>query len=183
VTATPPIEQPDDPNPRPWGIWVQAARQPDLIHQLSDLYSSVDAEIDRRGPVCWASGRCCNFHAYGHRLYVTALEIAYVMHQYQTRSTPQRPGQPDPLTVLTDPDQISPLKPPGTCPFQIQMLCSIRDIRPLGCRIFFCQKGTQAWQQDLYEKYLTDIKSLHDRWFLPYLYMDWMVGLCEWIKH
>lgn len=65
------------------------------------------------------------------------------------------------------------------CPFQVDRSCSTHAIRPLGCRIFFCQAGTEAWQQALYERYLDELRSLHDRHGVAYRYADWLALLDE----
>ena len=40
------------------------------------VYAAVQKEIDARRPLCVISGRCCRFEEYGHRLYVTTIELA-----------------------------------------------------------------------------------------------------------
>ena len=65
------------------------------------------------------------------------------------------------------------------CAFQVNGMCGIHTIRPLGCRIFFCQEGTQDWQQDVYEQFQQRIRRLHDEHELPYRYMEWRAGLIE----
>ena len=67
----------------------------------------------------------------------------------------------------------------GACPYQVEGLCSTHTIRPLGCRVFFCQAGTEAWQQDLYESFLRRLTRLHEQLDVPYRYMDWIAGLEE----
>lgn len=132
------------------------------MHQaIRGVYDRLDAAVRARGPVCWSSGKCCNFEAYGHRLYVTGLEIAWVLGE-----VPARPAA-------------SSIEPRGGCPFQIEKLCSIHAVRPLGCRVFFCQQGTQAWQQEVYEKFLGEVRQLHEQRELPYQYMEWRAGLRE----
>ena len=68
---------------------------------------------------------------------------------------------------------------PGACPYQVGGLCSTHLIRPLGCRVFFCQAGTEEWQQDLYETFLRRLTRLHEQHDVPYRYMDWIAGLEE----
>jgi hypothetical protein len=53
----------------------------------------------------------------------------------------------------------------------------------MGCRIFFCQRGTEAWQHALYEEFLGGLRQLHERQSLPYQYMEWRMGLREAIAH
>ena len=65
----------------------------------------------------------------------------------------------------------------GTCPFQVNGLCGIRDIRPMGCRVFFCQQGTEDWQREVYERYLGEVRKLHDEHNVPYRYLEWRAAL------
>ena len=41
------------------------------------VLAEADADIAARKPVCRASGRCCQFEKYGHRLYVTTAEVMH----------------------------------------------------------------------------------------------------------
>ena len=138
---------------------------------LRDLYQRVDTQIAQRGPTCWASGKCCKFDEFGHRLYVTGLEIAWFLQQVDQR--------PDGDALPADVKLRLPVEAqtPGACPYQRDGLCSTHTVRPLGCRIFFCQKGTEDWQQDLYEQFLTQLRTMHDERGLEYRYMDWIAGL------
>ncbi len=146
-----------------WRAWWDASVSCDAA--LRAIYQQVQDAIIARAPTCWTSGKCCNFDAYGHRLYVTALEIAWVLRQVGLPS----PARAQSLPILTSP----------TCAYQHDKLCSIHAVRPLGCRIFFCQAGTEQWQHELYERMLTDLRQLHDLRSLPYCYVEWRAGLDE----
>ncbi len=151
-----------------WSLWREAAGRPMIDAALRGIYARLDADIRAKGPTCWASGKCCKFDEYGHRLYVTGLEITWFCANLPPTEE-RTDGLRLPIYAQT----------PGACPYQIDGLCSTHAIRPTGCRIFFCQQGTQAWQQDLYETYLAELRRLHDAHHLPYRYMDWIVGLNE----
>ena len=155
--------------PDPWPTLFDAAATPAIDHALRTLYTDLDAAVTARGPTCWQSGKCCNFQAYGHRLYVTALEIAWFLRQAGP------PAQETPAGLSLP--QFQPDTP--TCAYQIDGLCSTHAVRPLGCRVFFCQQGTEQWQNELYESFLTRLRELHDQHTLPYRYMEWRTGLDE----
>ena len=53
-----------------------AMNHTNALHAVRSIYARLQTEIDRRKPICVASGKCCNFESYGHRLYVTTLELA-----------------------------------------------------------------------------------------------------------
>jgi Fe-S-cluster containining protein len=145
-----------------WRTWHAAVKRPDVVAALEQVRAEVESRIHARAPICELSGRCCNFDAYGHRLYVTGLEIAWLLaHAPQPELWQAR------------------LTPEGACPFQIQRRCTVHLIRPLACRSFFCQKGTEDWQRQLHEHFLASLRELHDRFALPYRYMEWRAGLGE----
>ncbi len=146
----------------PWRLWRRAAGDPVIDTALRGLYDRIAVEVQRQGPQCWASGRCCHFETFGHRLYVTGLEIAWVLQK------------------VTPPSIVAQLEPKfDGCPFQQGHVCGIHQHRPLGCRLFFCQRGSEPWQHQLYETMLRELRSLHDEQHLPYEYMEWRQGLRE----
>ena len=151
--------------PLPWSLWHEAAKRPVIDQAIRSLFNEIGETIRARGPVCWASGRCCNFNAYGHLLYVTGLEIAWFLGNLHES------GEHD--------DWSSRLEAKAACPFQVRSLCTTHAIRPLGCRVYFCQRGTEQWQHEVYETFQTKLRSLHDEHDLPYRYMEWRQGLID----
>jgi Fe-S-cluster containining protein len=103
------------------------------------IYAAADREVAEAGPRCEASGRCCRFTEWGHVLFLSHLELA----------------------VLLDgaPAYTKPVGPDG-CPFQVQRLCTAREQRPLGCRVYFCDPAYQERAGEITEKYLGQLKEL-----------------------
>ena len=160
-----------------WPTWFDAAGQPPIDQAISDLYQRLNGEIGARQPVCNQSGSCCRFESYGHRLYVTGLEIARFVLQSQARGLGS-------ATIQVESDRSWPLhviqaSREDACVYQIDGLCSAHEIRPMGCRLFFCDPAAQDWQQAVYESYLTELKVMHKRMAIPYGYMEWRAGLAE----
>lgn len=168
--------------------WLASARRPDIASQLQAIFNECADAIAARGPTCWASGRCCNFEQAGHLLYVTGLEAAFTLANFNWL----RPVQSNALkghaggTLLTLTVAASPLPVPSSvtpaqllasldkaCPFQAANLCGVHTIKPLGCRIYFCDKSAQDWQQALHEKLLTNLRALHDHQSIEYRYGEW----------
>lgn len=118
---------------------------------------------------CARSGRCCHFDRFGHRLYVTALEIAWLVRQL-----------PDEAIRTIDRQALATT---DGCPFQRDRLCSVHALRPLGCRVFLCDRSTEADQNRLYEGYLADLRHLHDQHDIAYRYIEWRAGLAECLAH
>ena len=158
----------------PARAWLAAARDPAIALELEAVYEYIAAAVESRGPACWASGRCCNFEAAGHRLYVTGLEAAYtVLHQKRDCEGASLLAPAPLLTPLTLASAITR----GGCPFQSANLCSVHTIKPLGCRVYFCDRSAQAWQQDLSERALAQVRAIHDRHNLDYRYGEWRAML------
>lgn len=177
------------------GSWLAAAASgSDAARELESIYAQASAAIAERGPACWASGRCCNFDRAGHRLYVTGLEAAYCL--VRAASTDWDAAAKDARTGITiagrpPPDPRFAPMPTGRgliadldaaiarggCPFQVRNLCGVHAIKPLGCRVYFCDRGAQDWQQDLSERLLGEIRSLHDRHGIEYRYGEWRAML------
>ncbi len=146
--------------------WLRAAQDPAVVAELQAIYDYVAAAVESRRPVCAASGRCCKFESWGHRLYVTGLETAYTLSRLSPEDSPT-------------PASLGAARSAGGCPFQIGTLCGVHAIKPLGCRIYFCDETAQEWQQDLYERTLKELRALHERHTIEYRYGEWrgMLGM------
>ena len=110
-----------------------------LTLQVLDLYREVDREVAAAGPVCVASGRCCRFKEHGHVLYLSDMEAEVLLASAPPSDTPVSPE---------------------FCPFQKDNLCTAREPRPLGCRVYFCDPAYQETSNQITEKYLTRLKAL-----------------------
>src|SRR5437588_12142729 len=62
---------------------LAASVRPEVLSAVEALYADVQAEIDARRPVCVMSGRCCRFEEYGHRLYVTTMELGAFLAEWR----------------------------------------------------------------------------------------------------
>lgn len=175
--------------------WLESLRDPRVESGLEKVYAQATEAIRERGPACWASGRCCNFKAAGHRLYVTGLEAAYCLvrvvrtewaaaaqrirgdaegHDLSpSLSLPVlgRPPMPTGRGLIAD---IDAARVRGGCPFQVANLCGVHEIKPLGCRVYFCDRSAETWQQDLSERLLGEIRAIHDRHGVEYRYGEWL---------
>ncbi len=109
--------------------------------KVLELYAEVDREVAAAGPVCVASGRCCRFKEYGHVLFVSSLEAEVLLDAAPAYQQP----------VSTD-----------FCPFQVENLCTAREPRPLGCRVYYCDPAYQETGQLIMEKYIRRLKELAD---------------------
>lgn len=125
--------------------------------------------IAARGPACWASGRCCRFEQFGHRLYVTGLEAALTVVRLELGGGLAWAGANGPLDVA----QVDAAATAGGCPFQSANLCGVHTIKPVACRVFFCDRTAQTWQSELLERAHGMIRELHDRHAIGYAYAEW----------
>jgi Fe-S-cluster containining protein len=150
--------------------WLRAVDRDDVRAALEGVYARIGEEIARRGPVCWASGRCCNFEKTGHRLYVTGLEAAYCV-----RGLRRGEAQVEAPTM----EMIDQAMSAGGCPLQVGNLCGAHGVKPLGCRVYFCDRSARAWQEDLSESALREVRAIHEAEGIEYRYGEWrgMLGL------
>jgi Fe-S-cluster containining protein len=107
-----------------------------------EMYRDVDREVAAAGPVCISSGRCCRFKEYGHTLFLSSLEAEVLLS-----ATP--PYDRDAVTG-------------DFCPFQKENLCTAREPRPLGCRVYYCDPNYQETGVAISEKYVKRLKELAD---------------------
>jgi hypothetical protein len=116
-------------------------RAAELRAKVIELYREVDSAVAAAGPVCVASGRCCRFKEYGHTLFLSNLEADVLLDAAPAYDSP----------VSAD-----------FCPFQKDNLCTAREPRPLGCRVYFCDPNYQETGNQITEKYLSKLKQLAD---------------------
>jgi hypothetical protein len=109
--------------------------------QVLELYREADAAVAAAGPVCVASGRCCRFKEYGHTLFISSLEADVLLASAPPYEKP----------VSAD-----------FCPFQKDNLCTAREPRPLGCRVYYCDPAYQDAGSRISEEYLRRLKRLAD---------------------
>jgi Fe-S-cluster containining protein len=111
----------------------------EMHRRALELYADVDAAVAAAGPNCESSGRCCRFKEWGHVLYLSALEAEVLL------------AAAPPYTKPVSPD---------FCPFQKENLCTAREPRPLGCRIYFCDPAYQETGNAIMEDALGRMKQL-----------------------
>lgn len=163
------------------GHWLAKIAEPGVRAELEDVFGEAASAIRERGPSCWASGRCCNFEKTGHLLYVTGIEAAYTIARLREKASPSSPPMPtfgEPalrLLVLED------AKRRGGCPFQVENLCGVHAIKPLGCRVYFCDRSAQQWQQELSERLIDRVRGLHERFGIAYRYGEWRAMLSRFV--
>jgi Fe-S-cluster containining protein len=113
----------------------------ELQRRVLNLYREVDLAVQAAGPICVASGRCCRFKEYGHTLFLSNLEAEVLLAA--------APPYEQPVTS-------------DFCPFQKENLCTAREPRPLGCRVYFCDPNYQETGKRISEEYLHRLKQLAD---------------------
>ena len=113
----------------------------DLRRDVLEVYAAADAAVRAAGPRCDSSGRCCRFTEYGHTLFISQFEADILLE--------------------SAPPYAKPVTRDG-CPFQIDSLCTARDARPLGCRIYFCDPSYQETGNRITEEALSKLKRIAD---------------------
>lgn len=132
----------------------RAAARPEVIAAMEAFYADADRQIAAQAPVCWNKGECCRFGEFGHRLYVTALEVVY----YLAMGGGARVSE-----VTAD-----------ACPHALDGKCQARSRRPLGCRVFYCDPAARHWQGPLTEEMLDRLRRMHEELEVRYFYADWL---------
>jgi hypothetical protein len=110
-----------------------------LRRQVLEIYQDVDRAVAAAGPVCVASGRCCRFKEYGHTLFLSNLEAEVLLAA--------APPYEQPVSA-------------DFCPFQKGNLCTAREPRPLGCRVYYCDPAYQETGNRITEEALGRLKEL-----------------------
>ncbi len=161
----------------------KASANPALLAELDVFFEQLDQRIADHQPVCRNRGVCCKFGAFGHKLYVTTLELAYfrARHADRLQEKDPRPKQKNQGAAgfsLRDSIAANGASGDGqSCPFQLDGLCTTREGRPLGCRVFFCESVDEGWQSELTEWALARLREMHERFNVPYAYSEWLAAL------
>ena len=122
------------------------------LSDLQAVYDAADAAAAEADLRCMGGGGCCHFRLFGHRLYVTGLELAQLVS-----TAPTGPILPD------------------RCPYQIGPRCTAYDRRPLGCRTFFCKAIDDGPAGRHHESLHGRVKKIHGTRCIQYYYTD----LCD----
>jgi len=161
----------------------QASTNPALLAELDAFFAQLDQRIADHQPVCRNRGACCKFDAFGHKLYVTTLELAYFRARHADRLQEQESRPPQKhqraagfsLRVSSAGEGASGAE--QSCPYQQNGLCTTREGRPIGCRVFFCESADEGWQSELTEWALARLREMHKRFDVPYVYSEWLTAL------
>ena len=125
------------------------ARQPELppaldgatSEAIEEIYARLDEELRQVGATCDACGECCHFDAFGHQLWVTRLELEYLIRV----------------------EGLRPVTGSGVCPYLEGARCVARRGRTVGCRVFHCEvggKGSVERLEEIAERYSRELMEL-----------------------
>ena len=132
---------------------MKALPREGALAALEQLYRRLDADLDRVGPRCERSGRCCDFPTSSLTLFATQLEIDHLLEQVGAPPRPQRDGW---------------------CPWYRERLCVAREGRPLGCRVYFCDERVAGELERLSASYHEQLRRLHDESGRAYHYAPFL---------
>jgi len=130
-----------------------------LLKRVAEIYEWLDQQVrsnDDMSGHCDACGKCCDFDAFDHRLFVTQPELMYLAANLG--------------------DEKLKAMPTSRCPYNIGGKCTIYEYRFAGCRIFCCN-GDADFQSGLSESALKKLKSLCTEFQIPYRYTDLATAL------
>jgi hypothetical protein len=130
----------------------------EIVRRVGEIYEWIDARLSgagRRAGMCSVCGKCCDFAAFGHRLFITSPELLH----FTASST-------DGIRIMGG----------GRCPYNVGGKCETYATRFAGCRIFCCG-GDAEFQSTLTEAAIEKFKGLCLEYDLPYRYMDLVCAL------
>ncbi len=105
--------------------------------EIKNLYEALDAQLQSLELTCRACGDCCDLNRFGHELWLSNLELAYLLDS-------KKPGS---------------RSMDGACPYQLEGKCTARIGRALGCRVFHCDLDA-ASMESITETYLEKMKNI-----------------------
>lgn len=104
---------------------------------ITQIYEKLDRELAALGATCKACGECCSFDRYGHELWLSSVELAY----------------------LVEIEGLRPVDRRGVCPYMEGERCVAREGRAVGCRAFHCEMDPKAIEE-LAARYQGELMSL-----------------------
>ena len=150
--------------------WLSANRNdPRILAQMHELYLDLDNTIAATAAQCDNCGKCCDFAGFDHRLYVTTLEMLYFLNGLNPANSSN--------VNRRNPNKLQSI-PNDRCPHQLPSGCAMRNHRPAGCRIFYCENLDSDYQNELTEQVLTRLRQMHQSLGAVYYYAD----LMQWLK-
>ncbi len=114
---------------------------PAVRRDVLAAYAAADAAVRAAGPRCDASGRCSRFTEYEQTLFLSHFQAE--------------------LLLEAAPPYEKPVTRDG-CPFQVNNLCTARDARPIGCRVYFCDPAYQETGSQITEAAVAALKAVAD---------------------
>jgi len=128
-----------------------------IIKEVAEIYNWLDSQISGKlSGECKACGKCCDFKAFDHRLFVTLPELLYLAEKLNVEK----------LKSMSK----------DICPYNVEGKCTVYEYRFSGCRIFNCKADVNI-QSDLSEAVLDKLKGICEKFKIPYRYADLATAL------
>jgi Fe-S-cluster containining protein len=140
-------------------------KKSEICKQVSQIYDWLDSQIKSLNAECSACGKCCDFDAFGHKLFITTPELLYFKKNIVISSE-----------VPIHRDGVEKSIQKNICPYLKDGKCTARDFRFAGCRIFFCKADSEKINE-LSEQAIEKFKTLCDEYNFPYRYMELSAAL------
>ncbi|MBW8039816.1 MAG: hypothetical protein FVQ85_07435 [Planctomycetes bacterium] len=144
---------------------AESGTKQQLLNKVSEIYDWLDLELGDECELagrCDGCGKCCDFEAFDHRLFVTPPELMY-------------------LAANIGGENVQPMTR-SRCPYNIAGKCTVYEYRFASCRIFCC-KGDVDFQSRLSELALKKFKSICIELEIPYRYTDLASALNSFAGH
>jgi hypothetical protein len=131
-------------------------KKSDLAKAVEEVYGWIDAKNAKRGASCNACGQCCCFESYGHRLFVTGVELEH-------------------FAEVVGRENVKAMAA-GMCPYKEGLKCMAHGHRFAGCRIFTCT-GDADVEGRLSEEAIAKFKAIGEKFKVAYRYVELGAGL------
>ena len=122
-----------------------------LKEELALLYRDLACAQSSLSATCHQCGACCNFREYDHELWVTNLELAYLIDTEGARTVAEA----------------------GVCPYMENNRCTARIGRTLGCRVFLCEQNAVE-MEELHEVFFNRLRALAKKYNIELEYGEFI---------
>jgi Fe-S-cluster containining protein len=162
---------PESAHATPWGPpppFVPPSTE--TLAAVAEVYASVERALAPAAAACRACGRCCRFRPGDIVLFAGSLEMAALVAEA---------GPPDAADVVPG----GAVAGRWTCPYQEGDRCTVRAVRPLGCRTYFCEAGAEAEGRAVHAGALARLRAVtrehgYPWWYGPAnVYLDGVVSV------
>jgi Fe-S-cluster containining protein len=126
----------------------EAAMTDEERRGLQAVYREVEEGLATTGAACRACGACCRFAEHGHEMFLSGLEVEWLLEGTTSGG----------------------IDAEERCPFLRNDVCTRRERRALACRVYYCDAGNSQGLTEICERAVSRLKTLHEQSGRPWRY-------------